>query len=94
MEQRLDATYIKRDLVDRAAATAFVAAGLGVGIFLAAWGVSLVWRYTPPEIAVRVANPEVRIDQSTPLVVKQDGAIRCGGTGPAQDRARPAHSKS
>jgi hypothetical protein len=73
MEQRLDATYIKRDLVDRAAATAFVAAGLGVGIFLAAWGVSLVWRYTPPEIAVRVANPEVRIDQSTPLVVKQDG---------------------
>jgi hypothetical protein len=72
MEQRLDATYLKHDLVDRAAATALIAAGLGVGVFLAAWGVSLVWRYTPPEIAVRIANPEVRIDQSTPLVVKQD----------------------
>jgi hypothetical protein len=72
MEQRLDATYLKHDLVERAAATALVAAGLGVGVFLTAWGVSLLWRYTPPEIAVRVANPEVRIDQSTPLVVKQD----------------------
>jgi hypothetical protein len=32
MEQRLDATYLKHDLVDRAAATALVAAGLGVGV--------------------------------------------------------------
>jgi hypothetical protein len=72
MEQRLDATYLKRDLVERAAAMALVAAGLGVGVLLAAWGVSLVWRYTPPEIAVRVANPEVHLAQSAPLTVKQD----------------------
>ena len=72
MEQHLDATYLKHDLVDRAAATALVAAGLGVGVLLAAWGISMLWRYTPPEIAVRVANPEIHISQNTPLVVKQE----------------------
>jgi hypothetical protein len=72
MEQRLDATYLKQDPIESAAATALVAAGLGVGIFLAAWGVSLLWHFTPPEIAVRVSNPEVHIAQSGPLVVKQE----------------------
>jgi hypothetical protein len=72
MEQRLDATYLQHGPIERAIAAALVAAGLGVGIFLAAWGVSLLWRYTPPEIAVRVANPEVHIAQDAPLVVKQD----------------------
>jgi hypothetical protein len=72
MEQRLDATYLKHDLVERAVATALVAAGLGVGVLLAAWGVSMLWRYTPPEIAVRIKNPEVNIAQSPPLIVKQD----------------------
>jgi hypothetical protein len=72
MEQRLDATYLKHDLVERAAATALVAAGVGVGVLLAAWGVSMLWRYTPPEIAVRIKNPEVNIAQRAPLVVKQD----------------------
>jgi hypothetical protein len=72
MEQRLDATYLQHGPIDGAIAAALVAAGLGAGIFLAAWGVSLLWRYTPPEIAVRVANPEVHIAQDSPLVVKQD----------------------
>jgi hypothetical protein len=72
MEQRLDATYLRHGPIDRALAAALVAAGLGVGVFLAAWGVSLLWRYTPPEIVVRVANPEVHIAQDAPLVVKQD----------------------
>lgn len=72
MEQRLDATYLRPGPIDRAAAAALVAAGLGVGVFLAAWGVSLLWRYTPPEIAVSIANPEVHIAQDAPLVVKQD----------------------
>ena len=72
MEQHLDATYLKHDLVDRAAAMVLLAAGLGVGVLLAAWGISMLWRYTPPEIAVRVANPEIHISQNTPLVVKQD----------------------
>jgi hypothetical protein len=69
MEQHLDATYLKHDLVDRAAATALVVAGLGIGVFLAAWGVSLLWRYTPPEISVRVANPNLVVKQDTPFVV-------------------------
>jgi hypothetical protein len=72
MEQRLDATYLRHDLVERAAATAVVAAGLGVGVLLAAWGISFLWRYTPPEIAVHVANPELHVVQDAPLTVKQD----------------------
>jgi hypothetical protein len=72
MEQRLDATYLRHGPTDRAVAAALVAAGLGVGVFLAAWGVSLLWRYTPPEIMVRIANPEVHITQDAPLLVKQD----------------------
>jgi hypothetical protein len=43
-----------------------------VGVFLAAWGVSFLWRYTPPEIAVRVANPALHVVQDAPLAVKQD----------------------
>jgi hypothetical protein len=40
--------------------------------FAAAWGISFLWRYTPPEIAVRIANPEVHIAQDSPLKVTQD----------------------
>lgn len=72
MEQHLDATYLKHDPVERAAAVALVAAGLGAGVFLAACGVSFLWRYTPPEIAVHVANPELHVVQDAPLTVKQD----------------------
>jgi hypothetical protein len=36
----------------------------------AAWGISLLWRYTPPEI--RIANPEVTVTQNEALTVKQD----------------------
>jgi hypothetical protein len=72
MEQRLDATYLRPGPVDRAAAAALVAAGLGVGVFLAAWGISFLWRYAPPEIAVRVSNREVRVVQDRPLTIKQD----------------------
>jgi len=71
MEQRLDATYMRHGPVDRAAAAGLVAASLGVGIFLAAWGISFLWRYTPPEIAVHIENPEVKVVQGGPLVVTQ-----------------------
>jgi hypothetical protein len=70
--ERLDATYLRSGLTERAIAAAICAAGLGTGIFLAAWGISFLWRYTPPEIAVRVANPEVHIVQDSPLKVTQD----------------------
>jgi hypothetical protein len=71
MEQRLDATYMRLGPVDRAAAVALVAASLGVGIFLAAWGISFLWRYTPPEIAMHIENPEVKLVQGGSLVVTQ-----------------------
>jgi hypothetical protein len=48
------------------------AVGVGTGILLAAWGISFLWRYTPPEIAVRIANPELHVAQDSPLKVTQD----------------------
>jgi hypothetical protein len=72
MEQRLDATYLRSGPFERAAAIAIVAMAIGSGILLAAWGISFLWRYTPPEIAVRIANPEVRVTQTEPLAVTQD----------------------
>ena|SRR5215467_11251122 len=71
MEQRLDATYLRSRPFERAAAVGFCAVAIGAGILLAAWGISLLWRYQPPEIAVRIANPEVRVTQDGPLKVKQ-----------------------
>src|SRR5260370_29783459 len=72
MEQRLNAEFLRPGLVQRAAAIGVGAVGIGTAILLASWGISLLWRYTPPEIAVRIANPEVRVIQSEPLMVTQD----------------------
>ena len=54
MEQQLNATYLKPGVMERAAAIGIAAAGVGIGVLLAAWGISFLWRYTPPESAVRV----------------------------------------
>jgi hypothetical protein len=72
MEQRLDSSYLHPGLAERAVATSITAVGVGAGVLLAAWGISLLWHYTPPEIAVRIANPEVHVAQSTPLTVTQE----------------------
>src|SRR5215472_4303681 len=72
MEPRLDATYLRSGPFERAAAIGISAVAIGTGILLAAWGISFLWRYTPPEIAVRIANPEVHIAQDKPLKVSQD----------------------
>jgi hypothetical protein len=72
MEQRLDATYLRPGLTERTIAVGICAACVGTGIFLAAWGISFLWRYTPSEIAVRIANPEIHIAQGPPLKVIQD----------------------
>jgi hypothetical protein len=72
MEQRLDATYLHRGVVERATAIGIAAVGIGTGILLAAWGISFLWRYAPPEIAVRIANPELRVIQEAPFTVTQD----------------------
>jgi hypothetical protein len=82
MEQQLDATYLRHDPIERAAAIAVAAGGIGLGVLLAAWGISFLWRYTPPEIAVRIANPEVRVKQDAPLAVAQDKPFVIAQPGP------------
>jgi hypothetical protein len=72
MEQRLEAEFLRPGLIERAAALGIGVVAIGTGILLACWGVSFLWRYTPPEIEVRIANPEVRVSQSEPLTVTQD----------------------
>jgi hypothetical protein len=73
MEQRLEASYLRPGLIERAAATSIIAIGTGTAVLLAAWGISLLWRYTPPEI--RIANPEVSVIQKAPLTVTQERAF-------------------
>src|ERR1700720_3114654 len=92
MEQRLDASYLRPKLVEPAAAIGISAAGIGMGVLLAAWGISLLWRYTPPEIAVRIANPELRIIQNAPLTVTQDGPFVLSQPEPPRiDRGDPTN---
>jgi hypothetical protein len=71
MEPRLNATYLRSGPFVRAAAIGFVAVAIGAGLLLAGWGISFIWRYTPPEIGVRIANPEVHITQDAPLTISQ-----------------------
>ena len=72
MEQKLDTTYLRPGIIGRAAAIGFAATGIGIGILLSTWGISFLWQYTPPEIAARLVNPEVRIVQEKPFKVEQD----------------------
>jgi hypothetical protein len=67
MEQQLNATYLRPGVMERAAAVGVAAAGIGTGLLLAAWGISFLWRYTPPEIAVRV--PEIHVKQDKPFTI-------------------------
>jgi hypothetical protein len=72
MEQQLNTTYLSPEPIERAAAIGIGAVAVGTGILLAAWGISFLWHYTPPEIAVRIANPELQVTQSAPFTVTQD----------------------
>src|SRR5262249_39414743 len=75
MEQQMDATYLRPGPIAKACAIGIGAAGIGIGIFLAAWGISFLWRPTLPEIAIRIANPELRVRQDAPFIVKQEKAF-------------------
>src|SRR6187200_2121693 len=72
MEQRLDARYLRPGPMERATAVGLGASGIGMGILLAAWGLSFLWHFSPPEFAVRIDNPELRVTQDEPLKVEQD----------------------
>jgi hypothetical protein len=82
MEQQLNAAYLSPGPIERAAAIGISAIAIGIGVLLAAWGISLLWRYTPPEIAIRIANPEVSVTQNRPLIVEQDGPFTIQPPGP------------
>jgi hypothetical protein len=71
MEQRLDATYLRCGPFERAAAVGFCALAIGGGILLAAWGTSLLWKYSPPEITITQRTP-FKVEQDKPFKVEQD----------------------
>src|SRR4051812_38783000 len=75
MEQVLDATYLRSGPLARASALGIAASGIGAGILLAAWGVSLIWRPSPATMEVRIANPEIRVTQQNPFLVTQDAPL-------------------
>jgi hypothetical protein len=60
MEQQLDSSYLARDYLDRSLGFAIRVFFLGLGIFLAAWGVSSVWRAAQQSAEVHIVIPEVR----------------------------------
>src|SRR5882672_6844355 len=74
MEQRLDASYLHPGPVERAAAIGIGAVGSGTAVLLAAWGISLLWRYTPPEI--KITNPEVMMTQKAPFEFATLGPLK------------------
>ena len=82
MEQQIDATYLRPGPVAKATAIGIGAVGLGAGILLATWGISLLWHPTSPEVAVRIENPEIRVRQESPFVVKQEKPFTVEQPGP------------
>jgi hypothetical protein len=67
MERRVDFTYLR--LITWAKAISAVVLSIGVSVVLIFWGISFIWKYTPPEL--KIANPEVVL-KAEPLAVTQD----------------------
>jgi hypothetical protein len=85
MEQQLNATYLSPEPIERAAAIGIGAVAIGIGILLSAWGISFLWRYTPPDIVVRQDKPFIvtpsepfKIEPSIPSGVPADTKTTAG----------------
>ena len=91
MEQRLQAAFLRHGPMERCAAMGIGAVAIGTGILLAAWGISFLWRFTPPEIAVRIANPELRVRGS---VYRGDVVEVCSPDGSAIARGLSNYSST
>jgi len=73
MEQQLDATHLRAGIVARATAAGMAGLGLGAGILLAAWGISVLWSARPFEADAGRRNPEAIAtqDRIVPVVPPQ-----------------------
>jgi len=71
-EQRLNTQYLGSSLIERAFATAVIVLAVGAAFLLVAWGISRFWHVEPPELKVRIANPEVRLAGNPSIAVTQD----------------------
>jgi hypothetical protein len=60
MEQRLDTTYLAGDYLERSVAFAVRAVFLGLGVFLAAWGISFFWRVAPEPTKLNLTLPSLQ----------------------------------
>jgi hypothetical protein len=95
MEQRLDATYLRPGLVERAAAIGIGAVAIGTSILLATWGISLLRPGKPSDPIVRQVEREqpkpveviVKVDQLAPAVTNGSGSERKTATGDVITRA-------
>lgn len=71
MEQQLDATYLRPSFLSKAVALSAASLGFGAAILLALFGLSLIWRPSPPaSVDVKIVNPELKLKQDEPFLFK------------------------
>jgi hypothetical protein len=71
-EQRLNTSLLRPCLIERACAVSIVILALGTAVLLGAWGISRLWRFEPPELSVRIENPEIRLATDSKVAVTQE----------------------
>ena len=92
-EQRLNANFLGASIIERACAISIIAVGVGAAILLAMWGIARMWHFVPPELSVRIANPElhlagnsqVTVTQGKPFTIVQDKPFTVVQEPPKQD---------
>jgi hypothetical protein len=71
MEQQLDATYLRPSFLSMAVALSAASLGVGAAILLGSFGLSLIWRPSPPtSVDLKIINPELKIKQDEPFLFK------------------------